>query len=430
MNQPISVKGTPILVERDVCYGYGFIGYGTDRVGKRPLLMDVYLPKGTPPAEGRPTLVLAHGGAFHRGAKDCDEFEQGEFHNTPVHEYCELFAARGYACFSIGYRLTQELPEPLEQPIKRNRQTVERGRIDFVRDLMGLPPATNDELLRGSEAAFIDVANAFSFIQSNASQWGVDTERMAIGGFSAGAFAAAYTVYALGHKAAAVIGLSGGMDLSDAEYYVHGTRGLPPLLLFVGEHDLPSIPPRVTALASQAASAGLGLRRYGVPGKPHFYDRHSSVVLEQATLSGGEHCKTVEEAIEQFLNDTLKAPAVTTKDLEEFANCWNRHDIDALMGFMTDDCVFHTWTGSDSVGSRHIGHEAVRSAFIKAWTDFPDAQWTRARHFVSGVRGVSEWTFVGTKAIDGQRVEVDGCDLFTFSGKKIRVKDSWRKSRH
>ena len=53
----------------------------------------------------------------------------------------------------------------------------------------------------------------------------------------------------------------------------------------------------------------------------------------------------------------------------------------------------------------------------------------RARHVVSGARGVSEWTFVGTRASDGQRVEVDGCDLFTFHGDKIRVKDSWRKLR-
>ncbi|HPU52151.1 MAG TPA: nuclear transport factor 2 family protein [Burkholderiaceae bacterium] len=115
--------------------------------------------------------------------------------------------------------------------------------------------------------------------------------------------------------------------------------------------------------------------------------------------------------------------------LDAFAKAWNRHDLDALMSFMTDDCVFHGWTGSEASGARHIGRDAVRAAFRQAWVDYPDAQWTRARHFVAGSRGVSEWTFVGTRASDGQRVEVDGCDLFTFSGDKIRVKDSWRKSR-
>ena len=31
---------------------------------------------------------------------------------------------------------------------------------------------------------------------------------------------------------------------------------------------------------------------------------------------------------------------VTTEVLQAFADAWNRHDIDALMSFMTEDCVF------------------------------------------------------------------------------------------
>ena len=418
-----------IHIERDLRYGEGTIGFGSAKPGMRPLLMDVFLPAGDAPPGGRPALVLSHGGAFHRGAKDHDEFEQGGSHNTPVHEYCERFAARGYACFSIGYRLTQEQPAPLARPVKRNRRDVERDRIDFVRGLLGLPSATNEELLRGAEAAYADVADAFAFIRTHAARWGIDPDRMAIGGFSAGAFASAYAVYAMGQGAAAVIGLSGGMDVADAEYYVHGARGLPPLLLFEGENDLPSIPPRVGALASCAARAGLGVRHYVVPGKPHFYDRQSAIVPKASTLPGGEHCATVEAAMEQFLAQVLVPPAVTVDHLEAFAQAWNRHDIDALMSFMANDGLFHTWTGPDASGTRHSGRDALRAAYQKAWADFPDAQWTRARHFVSGSRGVSEWTFVGTRASDGQRVEVDGCDLFTFRGDKIRVKDSWRKSR-
>lgn len=418
-----------VRIERDIVYGEGSVGHGSEQPCTRPLRLDAYLPDGTPPPGGWPALVLSHGGAFHRGAKDHDEFEQGGSKNTPVHEYCERFAARGYACFSVGYRLVQEHPAPQPRPIKRDRLHVERDRIDFVRGLLGLPPATHEELLHGAEAAFADVAAAFAFLQSGAARWGIDPERMAIGGFSAGGFASAYAVYALGQRAAAVIGLSAGMDVPDAEYYVHGTRGLPPLLLFTGEHDLPSIPPRVGALAAAAARAGLGMRHYAVPGKPHFYDRDAPVVLQQATLPGGEGCATVEAAMAQFLAEVLVPPAVTVDHLEAFAQAWNRHDIEALMSFMADDCVFHGWTGPDAAGARHVGRAAVRAAYQKAWADFPDAQWTRARHVVSGARGVSEWTFVGTRASDGQRVEVDGCDLFTFHGDKIRVKDSWRKLR-
>lgn len=430
MNSTISEPVAAIQIQRDVRYGEGSIGHGTDKPGVRALTMDVFLPSGAAPVGGWPALVLSHGGAYHRGAKDRDEFEQDGSKNTPVHEYCERYAARGYVCFSVGYRLTQELPAPLVRTIKRDRTELHRDRTDWVRKVLGLPPGTPEELLCGMEAVWTDVADAFRFVHAQAARWSIDTDRMAIGGFSAGAFASAYAVFALGVPAAAIVCLSGGMSPEDADYYLHGGRGLPPILMFYGEHDLPTIHLRGAALASGAARCGIGMRQYLVPGKPHFYDRESAVVLKQSTLRGGEGCATVEAAMTQFLEESLVPPQVDVNQLEDFAQAWTRHDIDALMSFMDDDSMlFHAWTGPDAGGSRYIGREAVRAAFMKAWADFPDAQWTRARHFVSGARGVSEWTFIGTRASDGQRVEVDGCDIFTFRGNKIRVKDSWRKLR-
>ena len=309
MNAPSSAPQPAVRIERDVRYGSGAIGFGTEHPGVRPLLLDAYLPAAPAPAAGRPALVLAHGGAFHRGAKDRDEFEQGGSRNTPVHEYCERFAARGYACFSVGYRLAQERAAPQAQPIKRHRTSVQRERIDYVRQLLGLPPATLDELLNGAEGAFADMAAAFNFIHAGAARWGIDPRRMAAGGFSAGGFAAAYAAFALGVPAAAIVCLSAGMDVGDAPHYVRAGRERPPVLLFTGEHDLPSIPERTAALASAVARAGLGLRLYEVPGKPHFYDRQSAIVLKQATLPGGEACATVEAAIEQFLAEALAPSA-------------------------------------------------------------------------------------------------------------------------
>jgi ketosteroid isomerase-like protein len=114
--------------------------------------------------------------------------------------------------------------------------------------------------------------------------------------------------------------------------------------------------------------------------------------------------------------------------LDQFASAWNRHDVDALMSMMTDDCVFDASGGHDVTGERHVGHEAVRVAFEAVFAQYPDAQWRGPRHFVSGDRGVSEWTFTGTRA-DGGRVEVNGCDLLTFRDGKIAVKNSFRKNR-
>jgi len=114
--------------------------------------------------------------------------------------------------------------------------------------------------------------------------------------------------------------------------------------------------------------------------------------------------------------------------MQAFGDAWNRHDIDALMSFMTDDCVFEASAGPDVCGTRYAGREAVRAGFADVWATFPDAQWGNARHFVRGNRGVSEWVFTGTR-VDGTRVEVHGCDLFTFRNGKIALKNSYRKNR-
>lgn len=119
---------------------------------------------------------------------------------------------------------------------------------------------------------------------------------------------------------------------------------------------------------------------------------------------------------------------VTTESLQAFADAWNRHDIDDLMSFMTEDCVFEASAGPDACGTRASGRQAVRAAFAEVWETFPDAHWGDARHFICGERGVSEWTFTGTRR-DGTRVEVQGCDLFTFRDGKIALKNSYRKNR-
>ena len=114
--------------------------------------------------------------------------------------------------------------------------------------------------------------------------------------------------------------------------------------------------------------------------------------------------------------------------LDRFADAWNQHDLDALMSMMTDDCVFEASAGLQVDGQRSEGKPAVRAAYAAVFETFPDAHWAGARHFIAGDRGVSEWTFSGTHK-DGRRVEVTGCDLFTFRDRKIAIKNSYRKNR-
>ena len=120
---------------------------------------------------------------------------------------------------------------------------------------------------------------------------------------------------------------------------------------------------------------------------------------------------------------------MTTKDLHEFFEAgWNGHDVDRLMTFMADDCLLESTAGPDACGTRHVGRERVREAFARIFASFPDVAFGDARHFVAGDRGVSQWVFTGTGR-DGKRVEVDGCDLFTFRGDTIAVKSSFLKTR-
>ena len=111
-----------------------------------------------------------------------------------------------------------------------------------------------------------------------------------------------------------------------------------------------------------------------------------------------------------------------------FDKGWNKHDLDVLMTFMSDDCVFETAGGAHAYGTRFAGREHVREGFQSVFARFPDAQFRDIRHFVAGDRGVSEWTFTGTSA-DGRAVEVNGCDIFTFRAGKIALKSSYFKNR-
>jgi taurine dehydrogenase small subunit len=62
---------------------------------------------------------------------------------------------------------------------------------------------------------------------------------------------------------------------------------------------------------------------------------------------------------------------VTIKDLEAFfGEGWNGHDIDVLMTFMSDDCVFESAGGAEVCGTRHAGRERVREAFARIFASF------------------------------------------------------------
>lgn len=118
----------------------------------------------------------------------------------------------------------------------------------------------------------------------------------------------------------------------------------------------------------------------------------------------------------------------TVEMLVGFGEAWNRHDMDAIMSFMSEDCIFEASGGPYPYGSRYQGAAAVRAAFEAMLKANPDAQFRNSRHFIAGDRGVTQWLFTST-APDGSSIEVEGIDVFTFRGERILVKNAFRKDR-
>lgn len=112
--------------------------------------------------------------------------------------------------------------------------------------------------------------------------------------------------------------------------------------------------------------------------------------------------------------------------LKRFLDAFNRHDVDGVMEFFAEACVFETPRGPDPWGRRLTGKEQAREGVEARFAGIPDVHYGDDRHWVSGDRGVSEWTITGTDT-SGERIEVQGCDLFEFRDGKIARKDSYWK---
>lgn len=118
----------------------------------------------------------------------------------------------------------------------------------------------------------------------------------------------------------------------------------------------------------------------------------------------------------------------TVEFLKAFSDALNRHDIDAVMEMMTEDCVFHAIAGPELMGKSFVGQREVRQALENAWKTAPDAAWVDGEHYVVGDHGFSETTYQGTTP-DGASSEARMVDVFTFRDGKIAVKNAFRKNR-
>jgi acetyl esterase/lipase len=155
---PAPVAVAPPSVQAGVVYGTaaGLDGTPTN------LVLDAYLPAGG--GSGRPAVVLIHGGGWRSGSR------------AEVNPIASQLAERGFAAFSIDYRLG--LPHPFPAELQ-------------------------------------DVQQALAFVQAQAGRFGVDPARVALFGLSAGGNLAALAgTLAGGPRPRAVGSWSGPMDLT------------------------------------------------------------------------------------------------------------------------------------------------------------------------------------------------------------------------
>lgn len=114
--------------------------------------------------------------------------------------------------------------------------------------------------------------------------------------------------------------------------------------------------------------------------------------------------------------------------LDIFFDAFNRHDADTVVSCMTEDCVFEAAGGLEAYGTRFVGRDAARAAFVEVWQTLPDAHWTSGRRVITDEFALAEWRFTGTQR-DGARIDADGCDLLTLRDGKIARKQAFRKNR-
>ncbi|OUU17730.1 MAG: hypothetical protein CBC05_04230 [Crocinitomicaceae bacterium TMED45] len=151
-----------VLFEDNVVYGSGMShdGWGGPVIDTIALELDVYAPDNQ--EEGRPALVVIHGGGFFGGSNEQRAFV----------ELSNQYASRGWVVFSINYRLAAQ------------RGTVPASWLDSVQFL---PQGSNPNQALAMYPANRDAKAALRWVTSQADQYSIDVNHVSVLGGSAGA---------------------------------------------------------------------------------------------------------------------------------------------------------------------------------------------------------------------------------------------------
>jgi uncharacterized protein (TIGR03086 family) len=111
------------------------------------------------------------------------------------------------------------------------------------------------------------------------------------------------------------------------------------------------------------------------------------------------------------------SPGDTWSVIQRFNTAFGRHDVDAVMALMTDDCVFEDT--SPPRGKRHVGQAEVRKAWEALFSSSP--KFTTEEGVICGARATYRWIY----NFDGGSVR--GVDVFRVADGKVAEKLAYVK---
>jgi uncharacterized protein (TIGR02246 family) len=115
--------------------------------------------------------------------------------------------------------------------------------------------------------------------------------------------------------------------------------------------------------------------------------------------------------------------AATDQDVRDlvdrFNDTWNRHDLEAALALVSDDCVFDA-TGPAPDGTRVAGKDAIREAWAGIFAD-PNSRFSVEESVVAGDRLVQLWRYEW----DGGHVR--GVDVISTANGLITAKLAYVK---
>ncbi|MBM3518622.1 MAG: nuclear transport factor 2 family protein [Alphaproteobacteria bacterium] len=129
----------------------------------------------------------------------------------------------------------------------------------------------------------------------------------------------------------------------------------------------------------------------------------------------------------QPLPPALAPTPLTRAFLDSIGAAFNSRDVERIVSFFHDDCIFWLALGPEYTGRPIVGKEAVRKLLTERFKNIPDMHWKRLEEFVVGEnRGVTVWRVTGRSA-DGTVLDYKGCDLYEFKDRLIWRKDTYWK---